>query len=58
MAAIEALELQLRLASSNNTVLQRQQAHLMESVHTLIHMVTVTTGLFSHLCEDTQRPNT
>uniref|UniRef100_A0A8D3B560 Fibrinogen C-terminal domain-containing protein n=1 Tax=Scophthalmus maximus TaxID=52904 RepID=A0A8D3B560_SCOMX len=39
MTAIEALERQLRVASSNNTALQRQQAQLMESVHTLIHMV-------------------
>ncbi|XP_078804279.1 angiopoietin-1 isoform X2 [Oryzias latipes] len=44
MTAIEALEKQLRLASSNNTALQRQQAQLMESVHTLIAMVTSTTG--------------
>lgn len=45
MAAIQALEQQLRFASSNNTALQRQQAQLMESVHTLIHMVTTATGL-------------
>ncbi|XP_029682141.1 angiopoietin-4 isoform X1 [Takifugu rubripes] len=44
LAAIEALELQLRSASSNNTALQRQQAQLMESVHTLMHMVTTATG--------------
>ncbi|XP_041637334.1 angiopoietin-4 [Cheilinus undulatus] len=44
MAAIESLERQLRVASSNNTALQRQQAQLMESVHTLINMVA-TTGL-------------
>uniref|UniRef100_A0A3P9H6J4 Angiopoietin 4 n=1 Tax=Oryzias latipes TaxID=8090 RepID=A0A3P9H6J4_ORYLA len=44
MTAIEALEKQLRVASSNNTALQRQQAQLMESVHTLIAMVTSTTG--------------
>ncbi|XP_024120930.1 angiopoietin-1 [Oryzias melastigma] len=44
MTAIEALEKQLRVASSNNTALQRQQAQLMESVHTLITMVTSTTG--------------
>uniref|UniRef100_A0A3Q3XDA7 Fibrinogen C-terminal domain-containing protein n=1 Tax=Mola mola TaxID=94237 RepID=A0A3Q3XDA7_MOLML len=43
MAAIESLERQLRVASSNNTALQRQQAQLMESVHTLIHMVATTT---------------
>lgn len=54
MAAIESLERQLRFASSNNTALQRQQAQLMESVHTLIHMVTTATGLSLHLCEDTQ----
>lgn len=48
MAAIQSLEQQLRCASSNNTALQRQQAQLMESVHTLIHMVTTATGLFSH----------
>uniref|UniRef100_A0A3Q3J7X4 Fibrinogen C-terminal domain-containing protein n=1 Tax=Monopterus albus TaxID=43700 RepID=A0A3Q3J7X4_MONAL len=36
MAAIESLEKQLRVASSNNSALQRQQAQLMESVHTLI----------------------
>uniref|UniRef100_A0A667XSH3 Angiopoietin 4 n=1 Tax=Myripristis murdjan TaxID=586833 RepID=A0A667XSH3_9TELE len=39
MAAIESLEKQLRVASSNNTALQKQQAQLMESVHTLINMV-------------------
>lgn len=44
MAAIQALEQQLRFASSNNTALQRQQAQLMESVHTLVHMVTTATG--------------
>ncbi|XP_030275742.1 angiopoietin-1-like isoform X1 [Sparus aurata] len=44
MAAIDALERQLRVASSNNTALQRQQAQLMESVHTLINMVATTTG--------------
>ncbi|KAF1392160.1 hypothetical protein PFLUV_G00049680 [Perca fluviatilis] len=44
MAAIESLERQLRVASSNNTALQRQQAQLMESVHTLITMVATTTG--------------
>lgn len=47
MAAIRSLEQQLRLASSNHTALQRQQAQLMESVHTLIHVVTTATGLFS-----------
>ncbi|KAG7494100.1 hypothetical protein JOB18_022929 [Solea senegalensis] len=44
MAAIESLEKQLRVASSNNTALQRQQAQLMESVHTLINMVASTTA--------------
>ncbi|KAE8298798.1 Angiopoietin-1 [Larimichthys crocea] len=44
MTAIEALERQLRVASSNNTALQRQQVQLMESVHTLINMVATTTG--------------
>nr|XP_046241036.1 angiopoietin-4 isoform X1 [Scatophagus argus]XP_046241037.1 angiopoietin-4 isoform X1 [Scatophagus argus]XP_046241039.1 angiopoietin-4 isoform X1 [Scatophagus argus] len=44
MAAIESLERQLRVASSNNTALQRQQAQLMESVHTLINMVATTTA--------------
>lgn len=48
MAAIQSLEWQLRFASSNNTALQRQQAQLMESVHTLIHMVTTATGLLFH----------
>lgn len=47
MAAIESLERQLRIASSNNTALQRQQAQLMESVHTLINMVASTTGTHS-----------
>lgn len=47
MAAIDALERQLRVASSNNTALQRQQAQLMESVHTLINMVATTTGTHS-----------
>ncbi|CAJ1051185.1 angiopoietin-4 [Xyrichtys novacula] len=42
MAAIESLERQLRVASSNNTALQRQQVQLMESVHTLINMVATT----------------
>ncbi|KAM9813310.1 angiopoietin-1 [Neosynchiropus ocellatus] len=40
MEAIESLEEQLTVASSNNTILQSQQTQLMESVHTLIHMVT------------------
>uniref|UniRef100_A0A7N8XB44 Angiopoietin 4 n=1 Tax=Mastacembelus armatus TaxID=205130 RepID=A0A7N8XB44_9TELE len=44
MAAIESLEKQLRVASSNNSALQRQQAQLMESVHTLINMVASATG--------------
>ncbi|XP_070815067.1 angiopoietin-4 [Chaetodon trifascialis] len=44
MTAIESLERQLRVASSNNTALQRQQAQLMESVHALINMVATTTG--------------
>lgn len=51
MAAIDALERQLRVASSNNTALQRQQAQLMESVHTLINMVATTTGnTFTAVC--------
>ncbi|XP_035003925.1 angiopoietin-4 [Hippoglossus stenolepis] len=44
MTAIESLERQLRVASSNNTALQRQQAQLMVSVHTLINMVASTTA--------------
>uniref|UniRef100_A0A8C3AH29 Angiopoietin 4 n=1 Tax=Cyclopterus lumpus TaxID=8103 RepID=A0A8C3AH29_CYCLU len=44
MEAIDSLEKQLRVASSNNTALQRQQAQLMESVHTLISMVASATG--------------
>ncbi len=48
MTAIESLERQLRVASSNNTALQRQQAQLMESVHTLINMVATTTGTHTH----------
>lgn len=44
MAAIESLERQLRVASTNNTALQRQQTQLMESVHTLLNMVASTTG--------------
>ncbi|XP_045885473.1 angiopoietin-1 isoform X3 [Micropterus dolomieu] len=48
MTAIESLERQLRVASSNNTALQRQQAHLMDSVHTLINMVATTTGTHTH----------
>lgn len=48
MSAIESLEKQLRVASSNNTALQRQQALLMESVHTLISMVSSTTGTHTH----------
>lgn len=65
MAAIDALERQLRVASSNNTALQRQQAQLMESVHTLINMVATTTGthhIFAaqspeyHVCKPQIRP--
>ncbi|XP_020784076.2 angiopoietin-4 isoform X1 [Boleophthalmus pectinirostris] len=54
MAAIEALERQLRVASTNNSALQRQQAQLMESVHTLINMVTSTAAppLRSHVWRD------
>ncbi|XP_055365211.1 angiopoietin-4 isoform X2 [Betta splendens] len=44
VAAIASLERQLRAASSNNTALQRQQAQLMESVHSLINMVASSTG--------------
>ncbi|KAK5621602.1 hypothetical protein CRENBAI_025644 [Crenichthys baileyi] len=44
MVAIDSLERQLRVATSNNTSLQKQQAQLMESVHTLIDMVATTTG--------------
>uniref|UniRef100_A0A3B3ZYU5 Fibrinogen C-terminal domain-containing protein n=1 Tax=Periophthalmus magnuspinnatus TaxID=409849 RepID=A0A3B3ZYU5_9GOBI len=51
MAAIEALERQLRVASTNNSALQRQQAQLMESVHTLINMVT-TPPVRSHVWRD------
>ncbi|KAM9409977.1 angiopoietin-4 [Pholidichthys leucotaenia] len=40
MFTIESLETQLRAASGNASVLQRQQVQLMESVHTLITMVT------------------
>ncbi|KAM8867312.1 angiopoietin-4 [Synchiropus picturatus] len=40
MEAITSLEEQLTVASSNNTILQSQHTQLMESVHTLIHMVT------------------
>ncbi|XP_062401702.1 angiopoietin-1 [Sardina pilchardus] len=40
MEAIEALERQLRAASSNNSALQRQQQQLMTSVHTLIGLVS------------------
>lgn len=40
MEAIEALERQLRAASSNNSALQRQQQQLMSSVHTLIGLVS------------------
>ncbi|KAM4582043.1 angiopoietin-4 isoform 1-T3 [Fundulus diaphanus] len=44
MVAIDSLERQLRVATSNNTALQKQQAQLMESVHTLIDIVATTTG--------------
>lgn len=44
VAAMEALERRLRLASSNNTALQRQQAQLMEAVHALVHTVAAATG--------------
>ncbi|MBN3298133.1 ANGP1 protein, partial [Amia calva] len=39
--AIEGLERQLRSASSNSTLLQRQQQQLMESVHSLISLVSL-----------------
>ncbi|XP_029632336.1 angiopoietin-4 [Salmo trutta] len=45
MTAIEALERQLRVASTNNSALQRQHQQLMESVHTLINMVSTGTGI-------------
>ncbi|XP_067094977.1 angiopoietin-4 [Osmerus mordax] len=45
-AAIQALQKQLRVASSNNTAMQRQQQQLMESVHKLIAMVTTETVPF------------
>lgn len=48
MAAIESLERRLRVASTNNTALQRQQTQLMESVHTLLNMVASTTGTHTH----------
>ena len=48
MSAIEALQKQLKAASSNNSALQRQQVQLMESVHTLITMVTSTAGTHTH----------
>ncbi|KAF7207585.1 angiopoietin-1 [Nothobranchius furzeri] len=54
MVAIESLERQLKVATSNNTALQKQQAQLMESVHTLINMVATTTGSppRSHMWKD------
>ncbi|KAJ7998788.1 hypothetical protein DPEC_G00208560 [Dallia pectoralis] len=42
--AIEALQRQLRLASTNSSALQRQQQQLMDSVHTLINIVSTNTG--------------
>uniref|UniRef100_A0A8C1EH88 Angiopoietin 4 n=1 Tax=Cyprinus carpio carpio TaxID=630221 RepID=A0A8C1EH88_CYPCA len=47
-AAITALERQLRVASTNNSVLQRQHQQLMKSVHTLIGMVSSGTGFSSN----------
>ncbi|CAG5977994.1 unnamed protein product [Menidia menidia] len=44
MMAIESLERQLRVASTNTTALQRQQSQLMESFHKLINMVTSPPG--------------
>ncbi|XP_051563293.1 angiopoietin-4-like [Myxocyprinus asiaticus] len=43
-ADITSLERQLRAASSNNSVLQRQHQQLMKSVHTLIGLVSAGTG--------------
>ncbi|XP_029103658.1 angiopoietin-1 [Scleropages formosus] len=43
--AIEALEKQLHVASSNNSALQRQQLQLMDSVHRLIGMVSAGSAL-------------
>uniref|UniRef100_A0A671SR90 Angiopoietin-4-like n=1 Tax=Sinocyclocheilus anshuiensis TaxID=1608454 RepID=A0A671SR90_9TELE len=43
-AAITALERQLRVASTNNSALQRQHQQLMKSVHTLIGMMSSGTG--------------
>lgn len=57
MMAIESLERQLRVASTNNTALQRQQAQLMESVHTLITMVASTAGTCTHTHTLTKRPH-
>uniref|UniRef100_A0A672G802 Angiopoietin 4 n=1 Tax=Salarias fasciatus TaxID=181472 RepID=A0A672G802_SALFA len=56
MEAIESLEKQLKVASSNNTALQRQQAQLLESVHTLISMVTSTTGTHTLISMVTRSP--
>ncbi|XP_015220482.1 angiopoietin-1 [Lepisosteus oculatus] len=39
--AIETLERQLQSASTNNTVLQRQQQQLMDSVHTLLSLASL-----------------
>ncbi|XP_030634961.1 angiopoietin-1 [Chanos chanos] len=45
MAAIAALERQLRAASNNNSVLQRQQQQLMKSIHTLVSLVSSGKGV-------------
>ncbi|KAG7270245.1 hypothetical protein CRUP_013962 [Coryphaenoides rupestris] len=44
MVAVDALEQQLMVARSNSSALQMSQAQLMESIHTLLHMVAGTTG--------------
>ncbi|MGH0188986.1 UNVERIFIED_CONTAM: hypothetical protein FKN15_032616 [Acipenser sinensis] len=44
MNTIEGLEKQLHFASSNNSVLQKQQLQLMDSVHALVSLVSQGRG--------------
>ncbi|KAJ8248216.1 hypothetical protein GJAV_G00239660 [Gymnothorax javanicus] len=51
-AVIKELEQQLNSASSNNSALQRQQHHLLETVNTLISTITVPTLKASAMVQD------
>lgn len=51
-AVIKELEQQLNSTSSNNSALQRQQDHLLETVNTLISTITVPTLKASAMVQD------